>query len=84
LPIAVDATRRFEQQCFAGAAYSVGPRREAGYTISTESETNGCNTPIVVGKCWIEGKAEFMRLYARAAAIGSGLTVLMKSAGEIR
>jgi hypothetical protein len=53
-------------------------------TISIESETNGCKPPIVVGKCWIETKAKFERLYARAAAVGSGLTVLTKSAGEIR
>jgi hypothetical protein len=35
-------------------------------------------------KYWIETKAEFERLYARAAAVGGGLTVLLKSADEIR
>ena len=49
-------------------------------TISIESETNAGQPPIMVGKCWIETKAEFERLYARAAG-GGWLTVLMKSAG---
>jgi hypothetical protein len=57
---------------------------ESAYSISIESETTGCNTPMAVGKCWIETKAEFDRLYARAAAVGRGLTVLMKSADENR
>jgi len=55
-------------------------------TISIESETNAGQPPIMVGKCWIETKAEFERLYARAA-VGGWLTVLMKSAarsGEFR
>jgi hypothetical protein len=52
-------------------------------TISIESETTAGQPPIMVGKCWIETQAEFERLFARAAAVGSWLTVLMKSADEI-
>jgi hypothetical protein len=50
-------------------------------TITIESETNAGQPPIMVGKCWIETKAEFERLYARAAVDG-WLTVLMKSAAR--
>ena len=59
---------------------------ESTNTISIESETTAGQPPITVGKCWIETKAEFERLYARAT-VGGWLTVLMKSAarsGEFR
>jgi hypothetical protein len=57
---------------------------DSANTISMESETNAGQPPIMVGKCCIQSKAEFERLYARAAAVGGWLTVLMKSADEIR
>jgi len=57
---------------------------DSACTISIEPETNAGQPPIMVGRCWIETKAEFERLYARAAAVGGWLTVLVKSADEIR
>ncbi|HSV22125.1 MAG TPA: hypothetical protein VLJ17_03755 [Xanthobacteraceae bacterium] len=44
-------------------------------TITIEPEADAGRPPVTVGKCWIETKAEFERLYARAAAAGSGFTV---------
>ena len=41
---------------------------DSANTIIIESETNAGQPPIIVGKCWIESKAEFERLYAKAAA----------------
>ena len=43
---------------------------ECTSTISTESDRDG-----TVAKRWIETKAEFERLYAKAAAVNSGLTI---------
>lgn len=50
-------------------------------TIILEPEGNAGRPPVTVGKCWIETKSEFERLYARAAAVGSGLTVAMNLPG---
>jgi hypothetical protein len=51
---------------------------DSANTIIIESETNAGQPPIIVGKCWIESKAEFERLYAKAAAGGGWLTVLIE------
>jgi len=46
---------------------------ECARTISIESEGEA--------KCWIETEADFERLYAKAAAVGSGLTVARSPVG---
>jgi len=49
---------------------------ECTSTISIESDGEA-----TAAKCWIETEAEFERLYAKAAALGSGLTVARNPAG---
>jgi hypothetical protein len=55
---------------------------DSANTIIIESETNAGQPPIIVGKCWIESKAEFERLYAKAAARSFNCTEIVSTMND--
>jgi len=80
----VDLSFQASGNDFLITAYSERGRQwlvDCTNTITIEPEAGAGRPPVTVGKCWIETKAEFERLYARAAAVGSGFTVAMNPPG---